>query len=149
MASSVSQGYGTTENDIHVFGVDLALDEAIVDAIVAEHDKHSSPKEIDEDEEIPIAVGTIVYWSLLLHTVLWVYCATPHSVTGMSPALLALGRELRLPVDRPLVKVSQSKDGYKEAIIERLKWVVDTVPGLKEVQHPIKDTKLSHTFQLG
>lgn len=83
--------------DIKVVGVGLNLDSTILDAIVAAKIASVANEEVDD---IPV-VGedASVCWSPLLHTVLWVYRATLHSATGLSPALLALGHELKLPMD--------------------------------------------------
>ena len=44
--------------------------------------------------------NTDVNTGLLLHSVLWSYLTTPHSVTKVSPAKLLFGVELRLPFDK-------------------------------------------------
>ncbi|KAF8436131.1 hypothetical protein BGX38DRAFT_1122246, partial [Terfezia claveryi] len=38
-----------------------------------------------------------IYWVPLLQTVLWAYRCSRHTSTGYSPAMLALGKELRMP----------------------------------------------------
>lgn len=40
-----------------------------------------------------------VYWVPLLHAILWEYWTTPQATTGYSPAMQALGRELRLLIN--------------------------------------------------
>lgn len=84
------------DGDIKVFGVGLALDTAILDAIAVASDnsaKSGSPANVEQMDDVPTLDGS-VSWAPLLHTVLWVYWASPHSATGLSPALLAFGREL-------------------------------------------------------
>ena len=132
-------------DDVHVYGIDLTLDNTILDAIAAAQDP--PPQTIDEDELI--LPSQTIHWSPLLYTVLWVYRATPHSVTGMSPALLALGRELRLPMDPPAPSSPRTDQAHQELVLKRLQWVVDTVPGLRELKHPPKSVVLPYTFQLG
>lgn len=100
-AATVTPPAPGPSDDIRVFGVDLNLDEAILDAILVARETPAPAVVVDEEELVRGGSDRRVHWSPLLHTVLWVYRATPHSSTGMSPALLALGRELRLPFDTP------------------------------------------------
>ena len=123
-------------DDVQVFGVDLGLDEAVLDAIVAARDNPATPV-VDEDDIVHH--GTPVHWSPLLDTVLWVYRATPHSATGMSPALLAFGCELRMPFDRPPPDIPLNDDEHKAQVLKRVHWVVDAIPGLRELQVPDDD----------
>ena len=53
------------------------------------------------------------------------YRATPHSATGLSPVLLALGRELKLPMDVsegsvPEVVSPMTEEEHKAIIAKRL-----------------------------
>ena len=150
VAAAISTSKVSTAEEVRVVGVDLALDEGILNAIVAGHDEQSnrSPAVVDEEEEDVVSTGG-VHWSPLLYTVLWVYRATPHSATGMSPALLALGKELRLPMDRPSDTIPDTDDTHKELVLQRLKWVIDAVPGLHELQAPRSTPAPPNAFQLG
>ena len=96
--AAVPSAGGSELADIKVYGIDLNLDETILSMIVEAQGNHDAVnQEVDEDE-LAGKVGS-VYWAPLLHPVLWVYRSTPHSVPGLSPALLALGRELKLLMD--------------------------------------------------
>lgn len=67
----------------------------------------------------------------------------------MSPALLAIGRELRLPMDPPMPSAPRTDDSHREMVLQRLQWVVDAVPGLRELQGPAASPQLPYTYQLG
>ena len=54
--------------------------------------------EIGEDEDDQEEKKK-AYWGPLLPAVLWAYRCTPHIKTGMLPAMLAFGTELRMPFD--------------------------------------------------
>lgn len=57
-------------------------------------------------------------WDLLVPLVCLYYRATVHASTGVSPALLMLGRELRLPVDIIFPPLSTSKsETYPEYVV--------------------------------
>ena len=147
-ASSVAPS-SLVDDSINVYGVDLTLDEHILDAIRSA--KEPAPDIIDEEDAVPVPAARVVHWSPLLYTVLWVYRATPHSATGMSAALLALGRELRLPMDasHPSPPPSVTDAAHKELILKRLQWVSDTVPGLRALQAPAAEVTTPPRFQLG
>ena len=126
-------------SDVQVFGVDLGLDETVLDAIIAARDGAGAPTSVVEEDDI-VHHGAPVHWSPLLDTVLWVYRATPHSATGMSPALLAFGCELRMPFDRPPPAVPLTDDEHKAQVLKRVRWVVDAIPGLRELQGPTNNS---------
>ena len=152
-AAAHSQRCNDVEADgIRVVGIGLDLDTKILDAIAA---VKKAPV-VSEVEDVPVMDADVtVHWSPLLHTVLWVYRATPHSVTGLSPALLALGRELRLPMD---LQASMESDvapltdvEHRELIARRLHWITDRIDGLQELCHGRRDSssKYEAQFQLG
>ena len=68
----------------------------------------------------------------LLFTVLWVYRGTPHSATGMLPALLALGHELKMSpnVSERTMVVSKTDKTHVEIVEKRLQWVKERIQGL-------------------
>ena len=132
----------------------LELDRAILDAIA---EVSSVPiATLDEVDEIPVVdVDKAVHWAPLLQTVLWVYRATPHSATGLSPPLLALGRELRMPMDigadpLPAGPVEPFTDDEHRAIIAKhLRWVTELIEGLQELRFGRRDSTCAAQFQLG
>ena len=99
----------------------------------------------------------IVHWSPLLHTVLWVYRSTLHSVTGLSPALLALGQELPLLMDispSPVGDITTdvahiTDDEHKAIIAKRLRWITERVEGLQELRFGRRDSACTAKFELG
>lgn len=93
-ASVQSQEEAGDADTMKVFGVGLELDKEILDAIAVARMASAAgmAKTVDEvDKMVMLDVNTAVHWSPLLHTVLWVYRASPHNATGLSSALLALG----------------------------------------------------------
>ena len=149
---------GEGSNGIKVFGVGLDLDDRIVDAIT----KATCAQEVLDVassgnlDDIPVVeCNAMVHWSPLLHTVLWVYRSTPHSVTGLSPALLALGRELPLPMDistgpgtSPDV-APLTDDEHKAIIAKRLRWITERIEGLQELRYGRRDSVCTARFELG
>ena len=161
-AAAIAQAGGECEerndavigNDIKVFGVGLELDNAILEAIVvagAERRAQALTGKVEEDEVPALTQTQAVHWSPLLHTVLWVYRASPHNATGLSPALLALGRELKLPVDiTPDQEVCLlTDDDHKEIIAKRLTWITDRIDGLRELRYGRRDSTCTVQFELG
>ena len=153
-AVSMVPSSGTKLDDVQIYGVDLSLDQSLIDAIALAQQRRDAA--LSEVDEAALASDySSVYWTPLLHTVLWVYRATPHSVTGLSPALLALGKELRLPID--IRRQSFETDNevapftntiHKACITKRLQWITDAIPGLKELQTPQQPSSVPK-FYLG
>ena len=133
----------------------LDLDDKIIEAISAAQPGVEAPSVMLDD--IPVVdMNASVHWSPLLHTVLWVYRATPHSATGLSPALLALGHELRLPMDvsdgpAPAAVSPITDEEHKAIIAKRLRWITERIEGLKELHYGRRDSssKYDSQFQLG
>ena len=135
-AAALAQGGSGDEDDqgeavdgkVKVFGVGLDLDNAILEAIAAASEERRAHAVAGSEvvDEVP-ALDKVVHWSPLLHNVLWVYRASPHNAMGMSLALLALGRELKLPVDiTPDHDISPiTDDDHKEIIAKRFTWISD------------------------
>lgn len=139
-------------NRFKVFGVGLDLDNHILEAISEAAKVTVSDVEIDE---VPVDPNAAVHWSPLLHTVLWVYRASPHNATGLSPALLALGRELKLPMDvsgGSLPDLSPLTDeDHRSVIAKRLTWITERVEGLHDLYRGRRDSasKFVSPFRLG
>ena len=119
VAAAVVAQSRPSEDGIKVVGIGLDLDSTILDAITA-----ASTVRVDasgaEIDEAAVDLNAPVYWSPLVYTVLWVYRASPHNATGLSPALLALGRELVLPMDTSAVgDLAPLTDEEHRALIAR------------------------------
>jgi hypothetical protein len=71
-------------------------------------------------------------WVPILHSVLWAYRSTPHSVTKASPAKLIFGVEIKLPFDSVKEPEPPTDEKHKELIATRLRFIKDTLPGLRE-----------------
>ena len=149
-------GVGTDGQGVQIFGVDLDLDNRIIEAITAAAEVVVDNANSDELDEIPVVDTDMkVHWSPLLHTVLFVYRATPHSATGLSPALLALGHELHLPMDvaegSGEVTIPLTDEEHTAIIAKRLRWVTERIDGLKELRYGRRDSsdKCDARFQLG
>ena len=71
VAAAISTSEVSTAEEVRVVGMDLALDEEILKAIVARHDEQivRLPAIIDKEEEIAVPPGG-VHWSPLLYIVL-------------------------------------------------------------------------------
>lgn len=137
--------------DIQVYGVNLGLDESIINAITKARESKSEERRIVDEEEIEWRESGL-HWVPLLSTVLWVYRATPHAATGLSPALLAMGKELVLPFDAVEEPTPRTDEMHRELIAKRLQWVVDAIPGLQELQNrgrTGKDPDTNPKFSLG
>ena len=75
----------------------------------------------------------------MLDTVLSLYRATLHAATGMFPALLAFGCELRMPFDRPPPVLPLTNDEPKAQLLKCVRLVADGIPRLRELQVPAYD----------
>ena len=106
--------------NVKVFGVRLDLDSSVLDTIAVVGE--ARPRVVEDVDDAPV-VDSSMHWASLVHTVLWVYRASPHNATGLSPALLALGRELKLPIDiLSMDEVTPITDEeHKECIARRLR----------------------------
>ena len=142
--------------DIKVYGLDINLDEVVLSVIMEAQEKRDSvQREVDEGKLTGVdglVRKDMVYWVPLLHTVLWVYRSTPHSVTGLSPALLALCRELKLLMD--IVNddpVHITDEDHKACIAKRMGWVMEAVLVLTEIQSggDTAAAAIATKFQLG
>jgi len=107
-------------------------------------------EDIEEDEP---KEAKKVYWAPLLQSVLWAYRVTPHIITGVSPTMLALGIELRLPVDLAAddaaTKAPGTDNEHQELVAKCLRYIYDTIPGLKEVKEQKAVDRGYRTYELG
>ncbi|RPB23528.1 hypothetical protein L211DRAFT_882608 [Terfezia boudieri ATCC MYA-4762] len=87
-------------------------------------------------------------WAHLVDSVLYAYRCTPHSATGLSPAMLLLGWDLKLPGDRtiPLPADLLSLD-HKEAVLNRLKYLTNVIPTLRNRPPPKDTVEPKETYQ--
>lgn len=84
-------------------------------------------------------------------TTLFAYRTTPHSALGVSPAEVVFGRSLRLPGDNSLLAglAPPMPLDHKEAILQRIRFLMDVVPTLR-AQPPPRDAAVSSTsFAVG
>lgn len=84
-------------------------------------------------------------WRPLLHSVLWSYRTTPHSVTKVSPAKLLYGVELRLPFDKTpnAIEIPSTDDEHRDLVARRLRYMTDNIPGLRRDKD--KTRNMPHT----
>ena len=79
------------------------------------------------------------------------YRCTPHVKTRMSPAMLALGTELRMPFDidtGPPVEPKTDEE-HRNLVAMRLKYVCEGIPGLGEVKEQKGENRSVQEFVLG
>ena len=135
------------EDEDNILGVGVELDEEIVKNI-KDGLKKVPEVEIEEEE---VEETRAIYWVPLLQTVLWAYRSTPHTVTGYSPAMLVLGNELQMPFDK-LMEVEQypnTAENHTEQILRRIKWLMEGIPGLRQIKEPGEEVSKVWTFELG
>ena len=145
-----NQGKNEEDGDIKVFGVELELDNKILEAIAAGEERRGASVVNELEDGVP-AYPALVHWTPLLFMVLWVYRGTRHSATGMSPALLALRHKLKMPAelsDRTMV-VPQPDKAHQEIVEKRLQWVTVRIERLPELRRGRRDSTQLQYFQLG
>jgi hypothetical protein len=92
-----------------------------------------SVSEVDKD-------GDTVNWTPALYSTLYVYRATKHSITKVSPAMLVYGEDLVLPFqysEKPPVNSIQ----HKEQILSRLQALRQYIPGLRNSHVRFAETR--------
>ena len=69
----------------------------------------------------------------------------------MSPALLALGHELKILVElsEKTMVVQQTDEAHREIVEKRLQWVTEHIEGLQELRRGRRDSSRVQRFQLG
>lgn len=114
------------DDEENVIGVGTIVDGEVLAKVM-----EAGEKVIEED---PLPEQKRVHWAPLLNSVLWAYRATPHTKTNLSPAMLALGRELRIPFDMDgSATIAPSTDNDHKALVAmRLKFLCNGIPGLRE-----------------
>ena len=104
---------------------------------------------VDQLQGGGVDAETSPYWAHLVDSVLYAYRCTPHSSTGVSPAVLLYGRELRLPVDpncalpsapsAPPTSISgpvMMDADHKTAVLNRFKFLTKPIPTLRRLPPP-------------
>ncbi|KAF8453817.1 hypothetical protein BGX38DRAFT_379141 [Terfezia claveryi] len=102
------------ENIIRVVGVGISVDEEVLKVV----DKEMMNEQQVEENEVSVRMAKRpVHWVPLVYTCLWIYRSSTHITTGLSPAMLALGRELRMPMDvREEAPIPSSDEEHKELV---------------------------------
>ena len=84
-----------------------------------------------------------VNWQPAIYTALYVYRASPHNVTGVSPAYLLYGENISLPflhIHQPPA-TPNNQISHKEQVLERLAYIREAIPGLRGSHHRFARTK--------
>lgn len=121
------------ENEGNVIGVGAVVDAEVLDKV---REGEEGVDVLVEDEGMSGKEAKI-HWAPLLQSVLWAYRATPHSKTKLSPAMLALGTELRMPFEMNVngkIDIPESDEDHKKLVAMRLNFLCDGIPGLREVR---------------
>lgn len=129
---ATNPGVAEDSDETNVVGVNTVVDAEVLDKI----------QEGEEMPELLVADGGMasdesrkIHWAPLLQLVLWAYRATPHTKTKLSPAMLALGTELRMPFDMTTTNAAPETDEeHKKMVAMRLSFLCDGIPGLREVR---------------
>jgi hypothetical protein len=89
-------------------------------------------EDMDRDE----ATGNI-NWQPAIYTALYVYRASPHHATGVSPAYLLYGKNISLPFLYTHQQPDTSRDQvtHKKQIQERLEYTKERIPGVRRAHH--------------
>ena len=122
--------------DNNIMAVGTAIDTEILAKVrEGESERLELVKDVEKGEP---KEAKKAYWAPLLQSVLWAYRVTPHTVTGVSPAMLALGIEPRLlvdlAVDNATMKAPKTDDEYWELVAKHLRYLYDAISGLREVK---------------
>ena len=84
-----------------------------------------------------------VNWQPAIYTALYVYRASPHNATGVSPAYLLYGENISLPflhTHQPPA-APQNQVSHKEQVLEHLAYIREAIPGLRGSHHQFARTK--------
>ena len=95
-------------------------------------------QDTDRDEE-----SGVVNWQPAIYTALYVYRASPHHATGVSPAFLVYGENIALPFMHSHEPPAAPRDQvtHKKQIQERLSYLREAIPGLRGAHHQFARTK--------
>lgn len=138
----------TQDESGNVFGIGVVVDQDVIEVV-----RKDVQSEVVIEEPEPMEKKTM-YWAPLLQTVLWAYRCTPHAVTGSSPAMMTLGAEPRLPIDvgdkgslENLIPITDEE--HKKMISNRLSWMCDVIPGMRQIKEEKNVVKEHISFALG
>jgi len=137
--------------DNNIMAVGAAIDAKVLAKVrEGEGERLELAEGIEEDEP---KEAKKAYWAPLLQSVLWAYRVTPHTITGVSPAMLALGIEPRLPVDLAAddatMKAPGTDDEHQELVAKRLRYLYDAILGLREVKEQKAVDRGYRKYELG
>jgi len=76
------------------------------------------------------------HWAHLVDSLLYAYCCTPYSATGVSPAMLLFGRDLKLPGDQSIPLLENFSLDHKELVLNYLKFLTNVIPTLRNRPSP-------------
>jgi hypothetical protein len=88
------------------------------------------------------AIGKL-NWQPAIYSALYVYRATPHYATGVSPAYLLYGENVALPFQHTHQQPDAPRDQvtHKKLINDRLEYIREAIPGLRGLHHKFARTK--------
>ncbi|KAF8456151.1 hypothetical protein BGX38DRAFT_1139896 [Terfezia claveryi] len=142
-AVEVEQAVDDRGGDDNIMGIGIAIDAEVIAKI---QDGERQAETVDETDDTTEAKKA--YWAPLLQSVLWAYRSTPHTVTGVSPAMLTLGTELRMPIDLTIAPIPETDEDHMALVTKRLQHLYDAIPCLREVKEA-KGPKAHVQYQLG
>jgi transposase InsO family protein len=95
-----------------------------------------------EDTDRDEANGT-VNWQPAIYTALYVYRASPHHATGVSPAYLLYGENISLPFLHAHQPPNNPRDQvtHKQQMLDRLAYIREAIPGLRGAHHQFARSK--------
>ncbi|KAF8445288.1 hypothetical protein BGX38DRAFT_1271323 [Terfezia claveryi] len=123
-----AEGERVVTGENNVLGIGVDIDSRVIEAI---RDGWQADNAIEED--LATEETKSVYWAPLLQTVLWAYHCSRHTSTGYSPAMLALGKELRMPFDQT-DEHPKTEAEHGVLIARRINWLTEGIPGLRELK---------------
>ncbi|KAF8456190.1 hypothetical protein BGX38DRAFT_1163122 [Terfezia claveryi] len=135
----------------NILGVGVDIDKGVIEAIRDGWQAKGPDNDIEED--LATEESKSVYWAPLLQTVLWAYRCSRHTSTGYSPAMLAFGMELRLPVDTVAAEENMPKtiteEKHREEVSRKIRWLTEGIPGLRELKTKEMDISSFKQYELG
>lgn len=123
----------------NIFCVGTDIDVEVIEKIrEGETERVEFVEDIDDSLDNTPTEKKKAHWAPLLQSVLWAYRCTHYSVTGASPAMLALGIELRIPFNLGSLpeECYKTDDERRKLVAARLRHLYDNITGLREVQEP-------------
>ena len=82
----------------------------------------------------------VVRWLPAIYTALYVYRASVHHSTGVTPSYLVYGYDIQLPIHydgklSPSAEKPPNQIAHKQQILERLSYMKDVIPGLRNAHY--------------